>query len=270
MSRLARAGAAALVACVLGLGTTITYAFDAPTEEGQLFADTNQDRTSNGVAALGYDTTLASIARDAPYSGCGFGIRGRSQDMVDRNYFSHTIPNCGGQMVFDILNARGIGYLKAGENIGWTDADDSTSASYINDRFMNSPEHRANILDPAYTQAGMGAAKGNAGFTCCGGANGTMFSEVFLQPQGAPPPPPPRNRPSPSSGVHAASPVPRNSPVPAIEITPEVQATPHAAPTPSPAPSPVAPAVEVSSAGGDQPGLVELIVDSILRTFLNV
>src|SRR5205807_9085430 len=93
------------------------------------------------------------------YSGCGFTVAGRAYDMIQRNYFSHPILNCGGQYVFNMMQADGVGYRSAGENIGWSSNSGgaSSSASYINNAFMNSPEHRANLLNASYTHVGMGS-----------------------------------------------------------------------------------------------------------------
>ena len=55
----------------------------------------NRDRAAQGTAPLLASPVLAGIAGDAPYQGCGYTVTGRSADMGVRNYFSHTILNCG-------------------------------------------------------------------------------------------------------------------------------------------------------------------------------
>ncbi|HEV3123403.1 MAG TPA: CAP domain-containing protein, partial [Candidatus Dormibacteraeota bacterium] len=124
---------------------------------------TNQDRASNGVGAVQLGTTLSSIGEGRPYGGCGFNVNGRSVDMIQRSYFSHQILNCG-QYVFSMINANGIGYRSAGENIGWSSnaGDGGGSANYVNNAFMNSPDHRANILNGNYTHLGVGSANSNS------------------------------------------------------------------------------------------------------------
>jgi uncharacterized protein YkwD len=122
---------------------------------GAQFALINQDRARNGVAALAYS---ASLARVAQY---------RAQDMLNRNYFSHYDPATGQLAFAQLLRLWGIPYSTAGENIAWST---NPSMAGINTMFMNSPEHRANILKSAYHRVGVGVA-----------SNGvkTMVVEVF-------------------------------------------------------------------------------------------
>lgn len=103
----------------------------------------NQDRAANGVASLAWS---ASLARVAQY---------RAQDMLNRNYFSHYDPSTGQLAFVELFHLWGISYTTAGENIAWS-TDPSMAA--INTMFMNSPEHRANILNGAYHRAGVGVA----------------------------------------------------------------------------------------------------------------
>jgi uncharacterized protein YkwD len=99
------------------------------------------------VAALAYS---ASLARVAQY---------RAQDMLNRNYFSHYDPATGQLAFVQLLRSWGIPYTTAGENIAWS-TDPSMAA--INTMFMNSPDHRANILKGAYHQMGIGVASNGA------------------------------------------------------------------------------------------------------------
>src|SRR5207245_9218912 len=69
--------------------------------DSQLFSLLNQDRSANGLGPLQLDSRLASLSESGGYGGCGYGIAGRAEDMIQRNYFSHTILNCGGQHVFN-------------------------------------------------------------------------------------------------------------------------------------------------------------------------
>jgi uncharacterized protein YkwD len=122
---------------------------------GVEFSLVNQDRAANGVAALRFSGALARVAQY------------RAQDMLNRGYFSHYDPATG-QLAFSaLLRLWGIPYTTAGENIAWST---NPSMAGINTMFMNSPEHRANILNSAYHQVGIGVA-----------SNGvkTMVVEVF-------------------------------------------------------------------------------------------
>lgn len=107
----------------------------------------NQDRAANGVAPLAYS---ASLARVAQY---------RAQDMLNRNYFSHYDPSTGQLAFVQLMHLWGIPYSATGENIAWS-TDPSMAA--INTMFMNSPDHRANILKAAYHRIGIGVASNGA------------------------------------------------------------------------------------------------------------
>ena len=122
---------------------------------GTQFSLINQDRAANGVASLAYS---ASLARVAQY---------RAQDMLNRNYFSHYDPSTGQLAFVGLLRLWGIPYTTAGENIAWST---NPSMAGINTMFMNSPEHRANILKAAYHWVGLGVASNGAK---------TMVVEVF-------------------------------------------------------------------------------------------
>ncbi len=114
---------------------------------GVQFSLVNQDRAANGVAPLAYS---ASLARVAQY---------RAQDMLNRYYFSHYDPTTGQLAFVQLLQLWGIPYTTAGENIAWS-TDRSMAA--INSMFMNSLDHRANILKAAYHRMGIGVASNGA------------------------------------------------------------------------------------------------------------
>ncbi len=124
-------------------------------EDSQLFSLTNGDRASNGVHSLVFSGTLENIGEGASYNCNGIHVNGRSDDMIQRNYFAHPILGCG-QLVFSMMQAYGVRYRSAGENIGW-ESGSSSPAGYINSAFMNSSDHRANILDGNYTEMGVGS-----------------------------------------------------------------------------------------------------------------
>ena len=81
--------------------------------------------------------------------------------MIDRNYFSHSIPGYG--KVWDKLNAIGYCYNVAGENIGWNNYPDDIATAAIQQAFMDSAGHRANIMGKAWDVIGIGAYKGPTG-----------------------------------------------------------------------------------------------------------
>jgi len=150
-----------------------------------LFTLLNQDRAANGVPALRWNDQLSGIGESAGYGGCGFNVNGRAADMIQRNYFSHTI--CGSQNVFNVMQADRISYRSAGENIGWESGytDPTQAAQYLNTQFMNSADHRANILNPDFTDVGVGSWATAPGQVWTGGGAGLgnvfMASEEFAQ-----------------------------------------------------------------------------------------
>jgi uncharacterized protein YkwD len=249
------------------------------TADQDLFSLTNQDRASNGLPALQYHSTLGAIGENKPYAGCGFTVNGRSQDMITRNYFAHPILNCNGQLVFNMMSAAGIAYRQAGENIGWAAGAGgaASSASYINQQFMNSTEHRANILGSGYTHMGVGSILSPNGYNWTGGGspqqNVWMYSEEFAALNGAPPPPAPAPKPppAPSGGTQGTTvpqtpqPTPAQTAVPTPEPTPTPTPTPTPQPTPTPAPELGAPAPPLVFSGG---GLIADSIQAVLEAFL--
>ena len=112
------------------------------TIESQVVQLTNQERAKNGLKALTQDWELSRVARY------------KSVDMRDKNYFSHDSPTYGSP--FTMMKNFGISYRSAGENI----AAGQTTAQEVVQAWMNSPGHRANILNANYTYIGVGYAKG--------------------------------------------------------------------------------------------------------------
>jgi uncharacterized protein YkwD len=123
----------------------------------------NQVRQEKGLPTLSYDSNLANIAF------------AHSQDMGNRNYFSHTTPD--GKDPTERAIEAGYGDCRKdhgsyytygiGENIyeEWGDQlgsqNDIAHATF--NAWMNSQGHRENILDSNYDREGIGAAfVGNA------------------------------------------------------------------------------------------------------------
>jgi uncharacterized protein YkwD len=239
--------------------------------DSSLFSMTNQDRASNGVGSVVFNGTLSTIGEGGRYNGCGFAVYGRSVDMIQRNYFAHPIAGCG-QLVFSIMQAYGVHYQSAGENIGWVSGESNggQAASYINGQFMNSPDHRSNILNGNYTDLGVGSAVSAPGVNWTGAGspgyqNVWMFSEEFAQLHGSGPPPPPPPR---------SSNPPRNSPGPAAPGQPPATTAPTPVPTPVPTPTPtpipsgLLPAIAPPPPSYQYQGLLAGSIESVLEAFL--
>ncbi|GIM91641.1 CAP domain-containing protein [Paractinoplanes toevensis] len=114
--------------------------------ENEVVRLTNAQRTSRGCGALKIDNRLVKAAR------------GHSADMVSERFFSHTGSNGSSFVAREVA----AGYPKrdaAAENIAWgyrTPKDVVTG-------WMNSPGHRANILNCRSIAVGVGVAYTSGG-----------------------------------------------------------------------------------------------------------
>lgn len=106
-------------------------------DEQETFNLINQQRQNQGLSALKVDAELQRVARI------------KAQDMVDNNYFSHNSPIYGSP--FDMLKSFKVSYKTAAENI----AGNSNNSAAVN-AWMNSPGHKANILNGSYQYTGIG------------------------------------------------------------------------------------------------------------------
>ncbi|WP_078414858.1 SafA/ExsA family spore coat assembly protein [Priestia abyssalis] len=122
--------------------------------EQQVVQLTNQERAKYGLKPLVSDWELARVARF------------KSDDMRDKNYFSHTSPTYGSP--FDMIKNFGITYRSAGENIA---AGQKTPEEVVQ-AWMNSSGHRANILNKDFTHIGVGYSKG--------GSYGVYWTQMFM------------------------------------------------------------------------------------------
>ncbi len=104
----------------------------------------NQARAEAGCGAVSADPALAAVAR------------AHSADMRDRGYFSHDTPE--GLSPFDRAEAAGLTHARA-ENIAYGQRD----AAAVMDSWMNSPGHRANMLNCSLSTLGVGVAEGPGG-----------------------------------------------------------------------------------------------------------
>ncbi|MGO1369855.1 MAG: CAP domain-containing protein [Senegalia sp. (in: firmicutes)] len=101
----------------------------------------NIERQKNGLSNLTESSNLSKVARY------------KSQDMINKNYFSHESPTYGSP--FNMMKKFGISYRAAGENIA---AGQRTPKDVVN-AWMNSEGHRANILNSKFNQIGIGFIK---------------------------------------------------------------------------------------------------------------
>jgi uncharacterized protein YkwD len=111
--------------------------------EDQVLALVNSERAAAGCGAVSGDAALAGVAR------------AHSADMRDRGFFDHTNPD--GLDPFD--RAARAGLSARAENIAYGQPD----AAAVMESWMNSPGHRANILNCSLTRLGVGMAEGAGG-----------------------------------------------------------------------------------------------------------
>ncbi len=110
--------------------------------EKKILELTNIERAKWGRKPLVWNDTLADTARK------------HSQDMADREFFSHNNPD--GQTPFDRMNAAGIDYKIAAENIAAGQATPETAMQ----SWINSKGHLENIMREDLEELGVGIARG--------------------------------------------------------------------------------------------------------------
>jgi uncharacterized protein YkwD len=110
---------------------------NASSVERQLFQAANRERQNQGLPALRWDENLANAARN------------HAQEMAKRSTTSHQFP--GEPSLPSRARQAGAHYSWLAENV-----DQGPSAMFIHSQFMNSPEHRANILDKDMDSIGIG------------------------------------------------------------------------------------------------------------------
>lgn len=103
---------------------------------------TNADRQERNLGGLTINPVLEEAARL------------KVQDMIARGYFAHVSPD--GKDSWYWFKQVGYVFSDAGENLA-VDFSDSTD---VETAWMNSPSHRANILNGRYTEVGIAVADG--------------------------------------------------------------------------------------------------------------
>ena len=142
----------------LSFTRTAHASVDVAAAELQLLDLLNADRTAAGLQPLTPDPRLMDVAR------------WRSEDMVNRNFFSHDL---GGFNVGRLLRERQIPFNLAGENIVSNTFDDDATVAAAQVELMKSPDHRQNVLRPDYDAVGVGVA--------IGPDRRTVYTQIFIQ-----------------------------------------------------------------------------------------
>ena len=147
----AGAGAGTTGAGTTGGGTVGSGAMSS--DESRILQLVNAERAKAGAKALSSSSDCTRLARM------------KSQDMADNNYFSHQSPTYGSP--FDMLKSNNVSYMYAGENIAMNQSAEAAFRAW-----MNSEGHRKNILNPNFTELGVGIApKGNGSY---------IYTQLFI------------------------------------------------------------------------------------------
>jgi uncharacterized protein YkwD len=103
---------------------------------------TNQERSKLSLTPLKYNSILSQSAVK------------KAEDMFTNNYWSHTSPS--GTTPWDFFKSAGYQYSLAGENL----ARDFYDTESLIKAWMNSPTHKANIINSKYQEIGIGVVNG--------------------------------------------------------------------------------------------------------------
>lgn len=132
LKRLMALGAALLVLVI----STTAAAAGLTRAESRLLRDLNRVRAAHGLAPLRYDPRLQRAAR------------AHSHDMLMTQMFQHGAFGAR-MMEFDVRGTL------TGENLAWGNGTCGTATAIVR-AWLASPEHRANLLRPAFTRIGIG------------------------------------------------------------------------------------------------------------------
>ncbi|MFI5669920.1 CAP domain-containing protein [Streptomyces sp. NPDC051704] len=113
--------------------------------ESAVLALVNKERATAGCGPLTTNSKLSAAAR------------AYSDTMARSGVMSHTGPD--GSTMTSRVEAAGYAWSRLGENIARGQAD----ADAVMDAWMNSSGHRANILNCAFKEIGIGVHKGDGG-----------------------------------------------------------------------------------------------------------
>lgn len=111
----------------------------------KVFDQTNKQRIDLGLEPLKYNSLLSQSAAK------------KAEDMFANNYWAHNSPK--GNTPWDFFKLVGYQYSLAGENL----ARDFYDTESLMKAWMNSPTHKANIINSKYQEIGVGVVNGTLG-----------------------------------------------------------------------------------------------------------
>jgi uncharacterized protein YkwD len=128
-----------LATVLLLLTPTFALAQSNPAER-TLFQSVNRERKGHNLKALRWDESLAKAARK------------HAHEMAKRGAVEHTFP--GEPSLPARANKAGARFISISENVVR-----AANARSAHTQFMNSPNHKANILDSDINSIGIGAVE---------------------------------------------------------------------------------------------------------------
>ncbi|MCZ7420415.1 CAP domain-containing protein [Verrucosispora sp. WMMA2121] len=128
---------------------------DVTAEAAEVVKLVNAERAKAGCGALSIDDKLMTAAQR------------HSQDQADHRNMSHT--GSDGSDPGDRIDRVDYAWRTYGENVAWN----QRTPAAVMDAWMNSDGHRANILNCAFTEIGVGVAR----------SNGPYWTQVFAAPR---------------------------------------------------------------------------------------
>lgn len=182
---------------------------------GGLLADTNVQRSANGVAGLSLNDTLSAAAQ------------ANADDMAARNYWSHYTPEGNPPWIW--VTNQGYAYQALGQNLATGFSDEQSTIN----GWMASPPHRENLLNSNFTEVGFGYAN-NPNYTSAGGGPQTIVVAFYGRPQvlaaqtstpatpaATAPASPSTSNPTPSQTPASSAPSAEQPQTPAAEVAPQ-------------------------------------------------
>ncbi|HEY0010635.1 MAG TPA: CAP domain-containing protein [Candidatus Paceibacterota bacterium] len=203
---------------------------------GAVVALTNEERSDMNLGSLRANALLTRAAQM------------KADDMAAKSYYAHVSPD--GTIPPYWLTAAGYKYQVMGENL----VVDRESSESVVSAWMGSHDHRENILNPSFTEIGIGVAHGTYK-----GRDTIYVVQMLARPLGG------------QVTASKPAPAPKPAPVTLPKPAPAPVKTPAPTPAPKPAPTPRAVPVVVRAPAEPKPVIkdpIAPILDTIASTTL--
>ena len=159
---------------IIGIGLAVNFAINrasmpnvlgthSSVTESQLVSDSNIIRSKNNIAPLSSNSSLDKAAS------------AKAQDIVNNNYWSHVSKS--GKTAWDFIGESGYRYSVAAENLAYG----FNSSNEVITGWMNSQEHKNNLLGKNYKEVGFGIATSQ---NFMGKGYETIVVALYANPEG--------------------------------------------------------------------------------------